>query len=173
MLRLAPSTAEIQASSPGESVEHCGGSSRGRGGNSQQSGAICTRKLSIAPRLFFRVCPSLLLWSFLLPPLIIAPQLLFCGVCQNPPRESELPCVLEKVIKNQYRLRETDCLVTEDARLEVLGKGPWFLGSSVCLAYQFSSVTQSCPTLCDPMDCSTPGLPVRHQLQEFTQTHVH
>ena len=38
---------------------------------------------------------------------------------------------------------------------------------------QFSSVTQLCPTLCDPMDCSTPGLPVHHQLQEFTQTHVH
>ena len=38
---------------------------------------------------------------------------------------------------------------------------------------QFSSVTQSCPTLCNPMDCSTPGLPVRHQLPEFTQTHVH
>ena len=37
----------------------------------------------------------------------------------------------------------------------------------------FSSVTQSCPTLCDPMDCSTPGLPVHHQLPEFTQTHVH
>ena len=37
---------------------------------------------------------------------------------------------------------------------------------------QFSSVTQSCPTLCNPMDC-TPGLPVHHQLPEFTQTHVH
>ena len=38
---------------------------------------------------------------------------------------------------------------------------------------QFSSVTQSCPALCDPMDCSTPGLPVHHQLPEITQTHVH
>ena len=37
---------------------------------------------------------------------------------------------------------------------------------------QFSSVAQSCPTLCDPVNCSTPGLPV-HQLLEFTQTHVH
>ena len=36
----------------------------------------------------------------------------------------------------------------------------------------FSSVAQSCPTLCDPMDCSTPGLPVQKQLPEFTQTHV-
>ena len=40
-------------------------------------------------------------------------------------------------------------------------------------ASQFSSVTQSCPTLCDPMNCSTPGLPVHHQLLELTQTHVH
>jgi len=38
---------------------------------------------------------------------------------------------------------------------------------------QFSSVTQSCSTLCDPMNHSTPGLPVHHQLLEFTQTHVH
>ena len=37
----------------------------------------------------------------------------------------------------------------------------------------FSSVHQSCPTLCDPMNCSTPGLPVHHHLPEFTQTHVH
>ena len=45
----------------------------------------------------------------------------------------------------------------------------WFHVISV----QFSSVTQSCPTLCDPMDCSTSGLPVHHQLPEFTQTHVY
>ena len=38
---------------------------------------------------------------------------------------------------------------------------------------QFSSVTQSSPTLCNPMNCSTPGLPVHHQLPEFTQTHAH
>ena len=38
---------------------------------------------------------------------------------------------------------------------------------------QFSSVAQSCPTLCDPMNRSMPGLPVHYQLSEFTQTHVH
>ena len=38
---------------------------------------------------------------------------------------------------------------------------------------QFSSVAQSCPTVWDPMNCSTPGLPIHHQLLEFTQTHVH
>ena len=54
--------------------------------------------------------------------------------------------------------------------------GPW----AKCLrairffeVVQFSSVTQSCLTLCNPMNCSTPGLPVRHQLPEYTQTHVH
>ena len=38
---------------------------------------------------------------------------------------------------------------------------------------QFCSVAQSCLTLCDPMDCSTPGFPVHHELRELTQTHVH
>ena len=41
------------------------------------------------------------------------------------------------------------------------------------LSVQFSSVAQSCPTLCDPMNCSTPGLPVHHHLPEFTQTNLH
>ena len=44
--------------------------------------------------------------------------------------------------------------------------------SPECIS-QFSSVAQLCPILCDPIDCSTPGLPVHHQLPEFTQTHVH
>ena len=44
---------------------------------------------------------------------------------------------------------------------------------SLSILFQFSSVTQSCPTLCYPMDCSTPGLPVHHQLLEFTQTLIH
>ena len=43
----------------------------------------------------------------------------------------------------------------------------------VSLVVQFSSVAQLCSTLCDPMDCSTLGLPVHHQLPEITQTHVH
>ena len=48
------------------------------------------------------------------------------------------------------------------------------LSLQLCIKHvQFSSVTQSCPTLCDPMNRSTPGLPVHHQLLEFTQTHVH
>ena len=47
-----------------------------------------------------------------------------------------------------------------------------FLAKCISLV-QLSSVAQSCLTLCDPMDCSTPGLPVHHQLLEPTQTHVH
>ena len=43
----------------------------------------------------------------------------------------------------------------------------------MCVSVQFSSVAQSCLTLCDPMNCSMPGLPVHHQLPQFTQTHVH
>ena len=46
-------------------------------------------------------------------------------------------------------------------------------GQSYFSSLQFISVAQSCPTLCDPMNHSTPGLPVYHQLPEFTQTHVH
>ena len=44
---------------------------------------------------------------------------------------------------------------------------------SLFTQHQFSSVAQSCPTPCDPMNRSTPGLPVHHQLPEFTQTHIH
>ena len=51
--------------------------------------------------------------------------------------------------------------------------GSYFLITEINISLiQFSSVTQSCPTLCDPMDSSTPGLPVHHQLLEFTHTHV-
>ena len=47
------------------------------------------------------------------------------------------------------------------------------MASSPISSVQFSSVVQSCLTLCHPMNCSTPGPPVYHQLPEFTQTHVH
>ena len=63
-----------------------------------------------------------------------------------------------------------------------IGKGVhqgWILSPCLFTLYaefssvQFSSVTQSCPTLCDPKNHSTPGLPVHHQLPESAQTHVH
>ena len=57
-------------------------------------------------------------------------------------------------------------------------EGPQFVNELYLIdskksSVQFSSVAQSCQTLCDPMNRSTPGLPVHHQLPEFTQTHVH
>ena len=58
------------------------------------------------------------------------------------------------------------------ARLEMSQQSLFFSHLDIS-SVQFSSVTQSCPTLCDPMNCSTPGLPVHHHLPEFTQTHVH
>ena len=47
-------------------------------------------------------------------------------------------------------------------------RSKWYI-----LSVQFSSVAQSCPTSCDPMNRNMPGLPVHHQLPEFTQTHIH
>ena len=53
-------------------------------------------------------------------------------------------------------------------------KGHLLLGrKTMTKLVQFSSATKSCPTLCDPIDCSIPGFPVHHQLLELTQTHVH
>ena len=49
----------------------------------------------------------------------------------------------------------------------------WRIIYQLSVPVQFSSVAQSCLTLCNPMNCSMPGLPVHHQLPEFTQTHVH
>ena len=54
----------------------------------------------------------------------------------------------------------------------VLKQNPLVLNSLAFLVH-FSSVAQSCLTLCDPMNSSTPDLPVHHKLQEFTQTHAH
>ena len=54
-----------------------------------------------------------------------------------------------------------------------LNKQPYLILCPYETFHQFSSVAQSCPTLCDPMDCNTLGLPVHHQLPEFTQSHVH
>ena len=61
----------------------------------------------------------------------------------------------------------------EDALLNTGTTDTIFNNSEWRVTFQFSSVAQSCPTLCDPMNRSTPGLPVHHQLPEFTQTHVH
>ena len=53
---------------------------------------------------------------------------------------------------------------------EMHGKFKW---EGIYVSDQIRSVAQSCPTLCDPMNRSMPGLPVHHQLPEFTETHIH
>ena len=66
------------------------------------------------------------------------------------------------------KLRENAFMMRLDIKLS-----PCPLSDSFVNSVQFSSVAQSCLTLCDPMNHSRPGLPVHHQLLEFTQTHVH
>ena len=62
-----------------------------------------------------------------------------------------------------------------DVFLEIscLFSDPKNVSNLISGSFQFTSVAQSCLTLCDPMNRSTPGLPVHHQLPEFTQTHAH
>ena len=76
--------------------------------------------------------------------------------------EEELKSLLTKVKKEIEKVG----LKLNIRKTKIMASGPI---SSV----QFSSVAQSCSTLCDPMNHSTPGLPVHHQLPEFTQTHIH
>ena len=56
---------------------------------------------------------------------------------------------------------------------ELSYQGSLYIHTQIHISVQFSSVTQLWPTVCDPMDCSTPGFPVHHQLLELAQTHVH
>ena len=60
-----------------------------------------------------------------------------------------------------------------DKRAGLAGHGKEFGSPSDRETIQFSSVSQVCPILCNPMNHNTPGLPVHHQLPEFTQTHAH
>ena len=76
-------------------------------------------------------------------------------------------------VESEEKLKRLLMKVKEDsekAGLKLNIQKTNIMGSSTI---QFSSVSQSCPTLCDPMNRSTPGLPGVHQLPEFTQTHVH
>ena len=62
---------------------------------------------------------------------------------------------------------------SEKAVLKPNIQNPKIMASRLISSVQFTSVSQSCPTLCNHMNCSMPGLPVHHQLPEFTQTHIH
>ena len=86
------------------------------------------------------------------------------GVCQG--------CILSLCLFNlyaEYIMRNAGLEETQ-ARIKIARRN---INNLRYADVQFSSVTQSCLTLCDPMNCSTPGLPVHHHLPEFTQTHVH
>ena len=69
--------------------------------------------------------------------------------------ENSMDCIVHGVAKSRTRLSDFHFYFT------------------MMMRSQFNSVAQSCPTFCNPMNCSTPGLPVRHQLPEFTQTQVY
>ena len=99
---------------------------------------------------------------------------LLCNYHYNPsPELCHLPklkfCIYHMKIINFYMWtqKESDLIYSKNINTGQCNY-KWFS----FLSFQFSSVAQFCPTLCDPMDC-TPGLPVHHQFPEFTQTHVH
>ena len=90
---------------------------------------------------------------------------------ENPTDRGAWWTTVHWVAKSQTRLKQLSMCV-----LSISKKQGWWnshiLPWSITVSVQFSSATQSCPTFCDPMDCSTPGLPVHCQLPECTQTHV-
>ena len=86
--------------------------------------------------------------------------------------EEELKSLLMKVKEESEKIG----LKLNIQKTKIMASGPitsWQIYGETMETDQFSSVIQSCPTLCKPMNLSMPGLPVHHQLPEFTQTHVH
>ena len=82
-------------------------------------------------------------------------------------QEAGIKNILKKKKCKKAKWLSEETLQIAEKRREEKGKG------EKERSVQFSSVAQSCPTRCDPMNRSMPGLPVHHQLPEFTQTHVH
>ena len=89
-----------------------------------------------------------------------------------PPSSTHMPCCLLAA-----RLSSFVCIlggpVNQRANEHVTQAQPIRFSPEILMQVLFSSVTQLCPTLCDPMDCSTPGFLVHHQFLELAQTHVH
>ena len=79
-------------------------------------------------------------------------------------------CIWSSILWIQSSLHFRQCCVLSNTFCIHYFSIPFF---DFSVSVQFSSVTQSCLTLCDPMNCSMPGLPVHHQLPEFIQTHIH
>ena len=88
--------------------------------------------------------------------------------------------VTKKPLDESERREWKSWLKTQHSKTKIMASSPitsWQIDEETVETVSdfilFSSVTQSCSTLCDPMDCSTPGFPVHHQLPELVQTHVH
>ena len=75
--------------------------------------------------------------------------------------------------KQQYCIGTWNVRSMNQGKLEVIKQEMARVNIDIFSSVQFSSIAQSCPALCEPMKRSMPGLPVHHQLPEFTQTHVH
>ena len=95
-------------------------------------------------------------------------------------KEEELKSLLMKVKEEsetvglKLNIQETKIMASGPiTSWEIDGETVETVSDFIFRSDQIRSVAQSCPTLCDPMNRSTPGLPVHHQLPEFTQTHVH
>ena len=86
-----------------------------------------------------------------------------------------MSCLKVKTIQRNKLFRLISCQMLNHQVKATFSKSLPYSSLHVFIlgTFQFSSVAQLCPTLCDPMNRSTPGLPVHHQLPEFTQTHVH
>ena len=81
-----------------------------------------------------------------------------------------------RINKRNYIRLKTKAFTQHRKLINRTKKTTYWMEKDICKQYisvQFSSVAQSCPTLCDPMNHNTPGLPVHQQLPESTQTHVH
>ena len=96
------------------------------------------------------------------------------GIFKNPP--TDLNEVCKSYMDRKLFIKMEVMLTSHIWQLWEQKKSDTFSWTASTLAkwvIQFSSVAQSCPTLCNPMNRSTPGLPIHHQLSEFTQTHAH
>ena len=82
-------------------------------------------------------------------------------------------CVLEDCPRGSQESSPTPQFKSINSSVLSFLYGPILTSIHNYCSVQLRSIAQSCPTRCDPMNCSTPGLPVHHQLPEFTQTHVH
>ena len=96
------------------------------------------------------------------------------GIFKNPPTDLNEVCKSHMdgklFIKMEMMLTSHSWQLWEQKKSDTFS---WTASTLAKWVVQFSSVAQSCPTLCDPMNHSTPGLPIHHQLSELTQTHVH